>query len=159
MRIFLFAVSLLVLWGCAGEADRQSDGTNEGFAGQVADVETEKDGNAERKAVYWSLKEVRHLPELQGFMDNMAHKVKDSVRVDTATKEGEPYILDLHYDGDELIIKRNGREAERFDQIVVSSRYSEHYEGEFIEYWAVADGEDGRRTLILQIHPGLLAQH
>lgn len=159
MRIFLFVASFLVLWGCTGVPESQSVGASEGLPEQLADVKMERDGETEREVVFWSLKEVRHLAELEGFMDNMAQKVKDSVRVETVTKEGVPYNLDLHYDGNELIIKRSGREEERFDQIIVSSRYSEHYEGAFIEYWAVDGEEDGRRKLVLQIHPDLLAHH
>lgn len=151
MRAALVLFSLVILWGCAGAPESQSIGPNEQSTDQTAIVEKK------RNDVFWSLQEVRHLSELEGFMDGMAQNVTDSIRVETVTKEGEPHVLDLLYDGESLRIKTNGRDEQRYHHIIVSSRYSEHYGGEFIEYWAV-DEEDGNRMLILQIHPDLHAR-
>jgi len=64
--------------------------------------------------------------------------------------------LDLHYDGEHIVITSNKDNSERwYDKIVVSKRYAEHYKGEFAEYWAVSDPENGPRELLLQIHPDL----
>jgi len=106
--------------------------------------------------VYWSINEVRHLSELEQFMERIGQGLKDRLRIETTSKEGNPYVLDLRYDGEHIIITANVNSSERlYDNIVVSRRFNRHYKGEFIEYWAVSDNGNGRKELLLQIRPGL----
>ncbi len=107
-----------------------------------------------RGEVYWSFKEIRNLQKLDDFVGKMNRKIKDAVRVATVSKEGEPVITDLLFDGESLHVTRNGVENV-YDQIFVSRRYNEHYKGEFIEYWVSGKEMDSKKQLILQIHPDL----
>lgn len=99
---------------------------------------------------------MRNLSELEDFMESVDQGVKDSLQIETVSKEGDPFVLDLHYDGEHLIITSNVNSSERlYDNIVVSKRVNQHYNGDFIEYWAVSDNGNDKKELLLQIHPGL----
>lgn len=100
--------------------------------------------------VVWNHKEVSNLDRLAAFIDHVQLGVEDRITVATSTKEGEPIIRDLSYDGARLVVATNGEQKE-YSRIFVTDRFNEHYQGTFIEYW-VSDA-DGKKELILQIGP------
>jgi TolA-binding protein len=164
--LVLLIAAMFVLAGCSSEntgkketlqsesqTERQPSRNSDELASHVPAISPVEQ---ERKAVYWSINEVRHLSELEQFMERIGQGLKDRLRIETTSKEGNPYVLDLRYDGEHIIITANVNSSERlYDNIVVSRRFNRHYKGEFIEYWAVSDNGNGRKELLLQIRPGL----
>jgi len=163
--LILLITSMFALAGCSsedsGKATLQSESRTEGQPSRISDevashVSAISPVGQERKTVYWSMNEVRHLSELEQFIERVDQGIKDRLRIETVTKEGDPVVLDLHYDGERIGITSNIDGRERFyDTIAVSRRFNRHYNGEFIEYWAVSDNENGKKELLLQIHPRL----
>lgn len=164
--LVLLIISLLALAGCSGEdaEDKAASGSGPQTGGQPQSLAHESASRAdaampqaaqEREVVYWSLKEVRNLSALEQFRENVDQGTEDSLQIETAAKEGEPIVLDLHFDGERIGITSNVDSRERFyDAIVVSTRSHQHYAGEFVEYWAVSNGEPGQKELLLQIYHG-----
>lgn len=106
----------------------------------------------DKATVFWSHREIRNLKRLDEFLYNFTYKIKDQVTVETFSKEGEPIVMDLSYDGERLFISINGV-SEEYEEIFVEERFNEHYNGTFIEY-IVKNGK-GKKTLVLQIGPDL----
>jgi hypothetical protein len=165
--LFLFVLPAMLLAGCsvagaeenlALEPKSQSEGEPTSFSGQSVFHKPSVNPPVvrARNAVYWSIKEVRNLSELEGFMESVNKGIKDRLRIETSSKEGDPVVLDLHCDGERIIITSNMNSGERwYDKIVVSERHDQHYQGKFIEYWAVSDHGNDKKELLLQIHPDL----
>lgn len=102
--------------------------------------------------VFWSHREIRNVQRLEEFMEHVNEKVQDQIRITTVTKEGEPVVTDLRFDGERLHVTSFGK-RKIYDAIYVTSRYSDHYKGEFTEYWAGKQEDEGQKELLLQISP------
>jgi len=165
--LFLFFIPAMLLAGCSGagadenlalEPESRTAGKPTGFSGPSVfnGRSVHPPVVRERKTVYWSIKEVRNLSELEDFMESVNKGIKDRLRIETSSKEGDPVAMDLLYDGERIIITSNIDSGERwYDKIVVSERHNRHYQRKFIEYWAVSEHGNDKKELLLQIHPDL----
>lgn len=124
--------------------------------------------NGEKETVFWNHKEIRNLKRLDKFLYNVSHNIKDQVRVETSAKdqvveidhegnfvETEDFaqiVTELSYDGERLLVKTNG-ETKEYEKIFVEERFSEHYNGTFVNY--IVEDKEGKQMLALQIMPNL----
>jgi PBP1b-binding outer membrane lipoprotein LpoB len=115
---------------------------------------------AHNEDVVWSHKEIRNLHKLDQFMENVNNKVKDEINVRTSSKEGEAIVKNLKYDGEVIQVTVNDVQK-KYDRLLIEKRFSEHYNGTFIEYWVSQNNDESKKELILQIHPdlGAMAAH
>ena len=113
--------------------------------------------------VAWTNKEVYNLYRLDKFIRNVNNGLKDMVRVVGFTKEGDPIVKDLKYDGEMINLSRDstrdrfsanpGIRTYKYRQIFVENRYDKHYNGNFTEYILKNNRKDNG-ILILQLFEG-----
>lgn len=110
--------------------------------------------------VVWSFKRIYNLERLDNFVNNVKNGQKDMIRVVAFTKEGDPIIEDLLYDGEAIRVTCDSTRDEfsanpsissyEYEQIVIEKKYNEHYESNFIEY-ILKDTSGEKSSLVLQI--------
>lgn len=137
-----------IFTGCASDGTSQAARTG----GEPAVMQEERSEFDEKNAdeVFWSHREIRNLQRLDEFIERVNQKVQDQIRVNTVTKEGEPVVMDISFDGNRLHVTSFGN-TKTYDTIYVSSRHSDHYQGEFVEYWVGMQEDESQKELILQI--------
>lgn len=102
------------------------------------------------------------------FLYNVSHNIKDQVRVETnakdqvveidhegnivETQDTTLLVTELSYDGERLLVTTNG-ETKVYEKILVEERFSEHYNGAFVNYYV--EDMEGKQMLVLQIASNL----
>lgn len=161
--IGILLIGIFIISGCSSSATNLNSTGQVGATSMSHAVETvsfhsisENEGSdlviEDKETVFWSHREIRNLKRLDGFIHNVAHNIKDQVTVETFSKEGDPIVMDLSYDGERLFVSVNGV-SRAYEEILVEERFNEHYKGTFIEY--IVKDAKGEKMLVIQISPEL----
>ena len=114
----------------------------------------------ENNDIVWTHEDIYNLEKLNLFVENVQKKVPDMIRVVGFTKEGDPIIKDLEYDGEIIELTEDSTldkfssnpsiNVNEYTKILIEKRYSEHYKGYFIEY-LLKSNKDNNGVIIAQI--------
>lgn len=110
--------------------------------------------------VVWGHDKVCNIERIDDFMNNVRKDIRDKIRVTSFTKEGDAIIHDLEYNRKVINLTRDTTRDDfssnpsinvyEYKEIIVEERYSEHYNGSFIEY-ILKNDENDSGTVIVQV--------